>query len=190
MSAKFSASRREMARAGGVRMLLPPTAKGPRRRVRLFSDATEYGLRAVLWLSQSPGKPLKVREIAEATRSSPGYLVKVLQSLAKAGILSAQRGAKGGFTLERDPRTLTVLEVINAIDPIERIRTCPLGLESHGTTLCPLHRRIDDAMAMIEDAFAKVIVYELMHDNSPSKPLCTALTVGATDGPDPETPAA
>ncbi len=146
--------------------------------MRLLSDASEYALRAVLWLAQRPGSAMKVREIAEATKSSPGYLVKVLQSLAKVGILSAQRGAHGGFTLERDPKTLTVLEIINAIDPIERIRTCPLGIEAHGSVLCPMHRRIDDAMAMIEESFANSTIHELMTDPSPSKPLCTALTVG------------
>lgn len=146
--------------------------------MRLLSDASEYGLRAVVWLAQRPGSTLKVREIAEATRSSPGYLVKVLQSLAKVGILSAQRGAHGGFTLQRDPKTLTVLEVINAIDPIERIRTCPLGLEAHGATLCPMHRRIDQAMAMIEESFANSTIHELMTEPSPSRPLCPGLTIG------------
>ena len=149
--------------------------------MRLLSDASEYGLRAVVWLAQRPGSTQKVREIAEATRSSPGYLVKVLQSLAKVGILSAQRGAHGGFTLERDPKTLPVLEVISAIDPIERIRTCPLGIEAHGAALCPMHRRIDDAMALIESSFAMSSIHELMNDPSPSKPLCTALTLGVSD---------
>jgi Rrf2 family protein len=158
--------------------MLEGSPEGVSQRVRLLSDASEYGLRAVIWLALRPGSTRKVREIAEATHSSPGYLVKVLQSLAKAGILSAQRGAHGGFTLERDPKSLTVLEVLNAIDPIERIRTCPLGIESHGSVLCPMHRRIDDAMGLIENSFANSTIHELMNDPSPSKPLCTVLTVG------------
>src|SRR5690606_17155548 len=97
--------------------------------MKLLSEAAEYGLRAVVWLAQRPGGYWKVREIAKGTRAAPGYLVKVLQGLARAGILSAQRGSQGGFRLERDPAGLTALEVINAIDPIERIRACPLGLE-------------------------------------------------------------
>ena len=72
--------------------------------MKLLSDASEYALRAVVWLAQRPGLPQKTREIAEGTHAAPGYLVKVLQSLAKAGILSAQRGSHGGFSLERDPR--------------------------------------------------------------------------------------
>lgn len=143
--------------------------------MKLLSDAAEYALRAVVWLAQRPGEPQKVRELAEGTHAAPGYLVKVLQSLTKAGILSAQRGSRGGFTLERDPTTLTVLEVINAVDPLERILTCPLGLESHGTHLCPMHKKIDDAMAKIEASFGSSTIAYLLTQPSRSQPLCDAV---------------
>ncbi|MCC6581723.1 MAG: Rrf2 family transcriptional regulator [Phycisphaeraceae bacterium] len=141
----------------------------------MLSDACEYGLRAVVWLAQHPGEPQKVREIAEGTRSAPGYLVKVLQLLAKAGILSAQRGSHGGFTLERSPESLTVLQVINAIDPIERIHRCPLKIDSHGQNLCPMHQRIDDAMAAIEQSFSQSTLTDLLNEPATSRPLCRAL---------------
>jgi Rrf2 family protein len=145
--------------------------------VKLLSDATEYGLRAVVWLGQRQGETQKVREIAEGTQAAPGYLIKVLQNLSRAGILSAQRGTLGGFTLQRDPADLTVLEVINAIDPVERITTCPLGLESHGDHLCPMHRRIDEAMLQIEQSFASVTIAQLITEPSRSRALCPALCV-------------
>lgn len=145
--------------------------------MKLLSDASEYALRAVVWLAQRPGEAQKVREIADGTQSAPGYLVKVLQNLARAGILSAQRGSHGGFTLERDPDELTALEVINAVDPVERIRTCPLGLEAHGDCLCPMHRRIDDTLAQFEQTFGASTITELVTGPSPSRPLCNALTI-------------
>ncbi len=143
--------------------------------VKLLSDASEYALRAVVWLGQRHGETQKVREIAEGTHAAPGYLIKVLQSLARAGILSAQRGTLGGFTLLRDPADLSVLEVVNAIDPIERIHTCPLGIDSHGSQLCPMHRRIDDAMMQIERSFASVTISQLILEPAQSRPLCAAL---------------
>jgi len=146
--------------------------------MKLLSDAAEYGLRAVIMLSQRPGETLKVREIAEATRSAPGYLVKVLQSLSKAGVLSARRGSTGGFCLERDPAELTVLEVINAIDPVERIHTCPLGLEAHAQVLCPLHRRIDNVLASIECEFGQTTIKQLIASQAPAHGECTLLTAG------------
>jgi Rrf2 family nitric oxide-sensitive transcriptional repressor len=140
--------------------------------MKLLSDAGEYGLRAIVWMAQRPAEPQKVKEIAEATKSAPGYLVKVLQELSKAGILSARRGSQGGFTLQRDPATLTVLEVISAIDPIERIHSCPLGLVEHGSELCLLHRRVDDALRMIEESFGQTTIAQIVSSPSRAQPLC------------------
>ena len=143
--------------------------------MKWLSDASEYALRAVVWLAQHPNSSFKLREIAEGTRATPGYLIKVLQSLAKAGILTAQRGSNGGFTLVRDPQDLSVLDVVSAVDPIERIRTCPLGLASHGTCLCPMHRRIDDAIASIERSFGESMIAGLLAEKTSSPPLCDGL---------------
>ena len=139
--------------------------------MKLLSEASEYGLRAVVWLAQRPGGTYKLREIAEGTRAAPGYLIKVLQSLTKAGVFAAQRGSNGGFKLLRDPATLTVLEVIRAVDPIQRIRSCPLGLASHGSCLCPLHKRLDDAADTLERGLEASTIAGLLAEPSPSRPL-------------------
>jgi DNA-binding IscR family transcriptional regulator len=67
---------------------------------------------------------------------------------------------------------LTILEVVNAVEPIQRIRTCPLGLAAHGTHLCPLHRRVDNALALMEQAFEKTTLAEVLAEPSRSIPLC------------------
>jgi DNA-binding IscR family transcriptional regulator len=64
-----------------------------------------------------------------------------------------------------------VLNVINAVDPLRRINNCPLGLKSHSKTLCPLHRKLDDAIRHVEEAFASTTVEELVNNPSPVKPL-------------------
>ena len=87
-----------------------------------------------------------------------------MQGLAKAGILSAQRGIHGGFTLLRDPAGLSVLEVINAVDPVQRIRRCPLALETHQNCLCPMHKRLDDVLAAIEAGFRESTIEDLLGD--------------------------
>ncbi len=140
--------------------------------MKLFSEAAEYGMRAVVWLADHPGQLWTVREIAEGTKSTPGYLVKVLQLLAKAQIVTAQRGAGGGVALNVAPADLSILDVLNAVDPIARITTCPLGLAQHGTKLCSLHRQVDDAIAQIERTFSKVSVADLLQEDNPSRPLC------------------
>lgn len=150
--------------------------------MRLFSDATEYGLRAIVWLANQPEGPHKTQAIAEATGSAPGYLIKVLQALAKADIVTAHRGTRGGYALDRDPRSLSVLEVVSAIDPIERIESCPLGLPDHALSLCPLHRRIDDSLASIERDFARTTIAQLAQDSAPAGPVCGALASGKCCG--------
>src|SRR4029077_6761092 len=94
-------------------------------------------------------------QVAKATRVPRAYLSKVLQSLGRAGLVRSQRGIGGGMTLAKPAADLPSLEVVNAVEPIQRIRTCPLGLAAHGVHLCPLHRRLDNALALFEDAFQK-----------------------------------
>ena len=64
------------------------------------------------------------------------------------------------------------LEVVNAVEPIERIVTCPLGPKSHGKNLCPLHRRMDDALASVEAAFGTTTLAEVLSEPTGSPPLC------------------
>lgn len=143
----------------------------------LISQTAEYALRAVVWLASHPGHALGTARIADATRVPAGYLSKVLQSLARAGIVISQPGRRGGFVLSRPPEEMSVLDVINAVDPVQRIRTCPLSLTTHGTTLCPLHRRLDDAMARAEEAFATSTIAEIIGQPAESTPLCESTGV-------------
>src|SRR4051812_45068 len=120
----------------------------------MFSQTVEYALRAVVHLANCAPGACTTEEVARRTKVPQAYLAKVLQCLVQAGILKSQRGIGGGIALVRKPSELTILEVVSAVDPIHRIRTCPLGLSAHGTNLCPLHKRVDAALESVETAFA------------------------------------
>lgn len=137
----------------------------------MISQTAEYALRAVVYLAGQQ-QPRTTQQLAEVTRVPVGYLAKVMQGLARSGLVRSQRGLHGGYTLIKSPDELTVWEVIEAVDPIQRIRSCPLGLKSHGVNLCPMHRRLDDALAGVEKAFRASTLAELLADPNPSKPLC------------------
>jgi DNA-binding IscR family transcriptional regulator len=64
-----------------------------------------------------------------------------------------------------------VLDVVNAVDRIQRIAECPMGIKGH-TRLCPLHARLDEALVMVERVFQGTTIHELVHSNSRIKPLC------------------
>ena len=136
----------------------------------MISQSAEYALRAAICLAGRK-EALASQQIAAATKVPAGYLSKVLQALGRAGVVDSQRGLHGGFTLARSAEELTVLEVINAVDPMKRIDKCPLGLQSHGVRLCPLHKRLDDAMGLVEQAFASSTIAELLAERTESRPL-------------------
>jgi Rrf2 family nitric oxide-sensitive transcriptional repressor len=138
----------------------------------MFSQTAEYALRAMVHLAASTDIAQTNRQIADATRVPQPYLSKVLQNLARAGLVHPQRGLHGGFTLTRSPERITIYEVIQAVDPIKRITECPLGLSAHGSVLCPLHSRLDRAMAQVEQSFRDSTLAEILAEPSSSKPLC------------------
>jgi Rrf2 family protein len=140
----------------------------------MFSQTLEYALRAVVCLAQHDDKSLTTQNLSHRTQVPTSYMSKVLQSLGKEGIIRATRGMGGGYTLARPPGQLSILDVINAIEPIKRIRTCPLGIRSHGANLCPLHHRMDAVLEGAENAFRKTTLADLLADTARSTPLCDA----------------
>ena len=144
----------------------------------MLSQTVEYALRAIVYLAKRTDISCRTSEIAEITKVPPAYLSKVLQALRKSGIVNSQRGIGGGVTLGKDPKDLTILEVVQAVDPIQRIQTCPLDLPEHGIKLCPLHRRMDNALKLVEEALAATTLSEILDDPSKSVPLgdCYKLT--------------
>src|SRR6059058_3022257 len=138
----------------------------------MFSQTVEYALRAVVHLASKSPEAQTTDQIAAATRVPRAYLSKVLQGLARGGIVASHRGLGGGVTLNESPEQLTILQVVNAVEPLQRIRSCPLGLAAHGVRLCPLHRRLDEALAAVERAFGRTTLAEVLAEPTLSVPLC------------------
>lgn len=138
----------------------------------MFSDTVEYALRAIVHLAYEAPESRTTAQIAEATKVPKDYLSKILQNLAKKGIVQTQRGVGGGVSLAKTPEELTILDVVSAVEPIQRIRHCPLGLATHGVKLCPLHKRMDAAMATVEEAFRRTTLAEVLAEPGESVPLC------------------
>jgi len=128
----------------------------------MLSQTTEYALRAMVSLATNSRKALTTQEIARDSHIPLDYLSKVLSLLSRAGLVRSQRGRGGGFQTARPSSELTVLEVVSAVDPLQRIKTCPLGLASHGENLCSLHRKLDDAVRSVEEAFSATTIESLV----------------------------
>ena len=143
----------------------------------MLSQTIEYALRAMIHLaSLDPGTAVNSETIAERTRVPKGYLSKILRDLVVASLIDSQRGPNGGFSLARPPDRVSILDVVNAVDPIRRITKCPLGNPAH-VQLCPLHRRLDDAIAMIERDFRRTTLAEVLATGAgPGKACRTLIT--------------
>ena len=127
----------------------------------MLSKTAEYALRAVACMGSQSGVPLSADVLADKTKVPRRYLTRVLQDLAASGLVQSRPGPGGGYELSRPNCELTILDVVNTVEPIQRIKHCPLGLKSH-TKLCPLHAELDKAYAATETAFGSVTIADLV----------------------------
>lgn len=141
----------------------------------MFSQTAEYALRAMVHLAATRSSTtLRSEEISRATCVPAKYLSKVLRDLVVAKLVSSQRGPNGGFTLSRPPKDISLYDVVQAVDPFQRIEGCPLGDSSH-IKLCPLHRRLDDAMSLIQQQFKEISLADILAESSPTPGRCGVL---------------
>lgn len=139
----------------------------------MISQTSEYALRAVVHLARIGGGPAVTEDIAKATKVPAGYLARVLRTLSKAGILSAQRGAGGGFALAKPAGKISVWDVLEATDTsLGRIEECPLGVEGHDISLCSLHALLDRAVAHVESIFVGTSIQDILTTPGKTRPLC------------------
>ena len=138
----------------------------------MISQTVEYALRAIVTIAQHEGVPCTAQKIAEITQVPAPYLSKMMQGMARANLVVSKRGLHGGFVLTKDATETTILDVIEAVEPFQRIRECPLGIGSHEGALCPLHRRLDNAMETVEASFREATIAELLSQPGSISPLC------------------
>tara|TARA_Y100000031_G_scaffold70598_1_gene78253 strand:- start:391 stop:831 length:441 start_codon:yes stop_codon:yes gene_type:complete len=107
----------------------------------IYSRPCEYALRALTYITvNSDSELIRTQEIAEAEGLPAPFLAKLLQQLARSGILVSVKGPKGGFGLARPPKEISLLEVVTAIDGEDGFMRCAIGLaECTDTAPCPLH---------------------------------------------------
>ncbi|MBI4761895.1 MAG: RrF2 family transcriptional regulator [Chloroflexota bacterium] len=85
----------------------------------------DYAVRAVLHLAKVGGAERSATSaIAKEQNIPPSFLAKIISQLSIAGLLHTSRGARGGVTLARDPKDITLLEVVEAIDGPIQLNEC------------------------------------------------------------------
>lgn len=153
----------------------------------MFSQTSEYALRAMTCLALRNGERVSSSVLAEETRVPPDYLAKVLQLLSKSGLVIGRRGVGGGYRLSREAAAIRLIDVIRSVATVERITSCPLGLENHGPNLCPLHKKMDEAAKAVIDIYDDATLADMLRKPGANVPLCNtertaALTVKGASG--------
>jgi Rrf2 family protein len=123
-------------------------------------------------LARRGEEPCTAQLLSELTDTPAPYLSKLLQVLVRCGLVRSRRGVNGGFILARNPDQITIFDVVQAVEPIKRIRRCPLNIGEHSGGLCPLHRRLDDAAEIVERSFRETRLADLLNDPEGRPPLC------------------
>ena len=91
------------------------------------SEAASLGLHAAMLLARSSGALVRTRDLGERIGASQAHLVKVLQSLARAGLVETERGPHGGARLARPATAVSLLAVYEAIDGPLQSSACLLA---------------------------------------------------------------
>ncbi len=101
---------------------------------------TDYAIRCVLFLAMQPDRVFMVGEIAEKQDVPKPFLAKILQKLVKGNIVSSIRGVKGGFRLFKNPKDISLLNVIEAVDGPVSLNVCVVDKRSCDRSgYCSIH---------------------------------------------------
>lgn len=138
------------------------------------SRTAEYALRAVVRLAKCGEESQNTQQLSRATSVPQSYLPKVLQPLTRAGIVAAQRGSRGGYSLLRDPQELTVLEVVECVDPFPRGEPSPPLEQAEALDRCALRQLLADTKAYVRQRFSEAKIGELLNHPGDNSPLCDA----------------
>jgi Rrf2 family protein len=123
----------------------------------------EYGIRAMTYLARIPdGRVVSLHEIGEAQDIPESFLAKIMQSLVHADLAASQRGAHGGFALARPASSITMQDVIEAVDGPISVNQCVLSPEDCGRSgSCSVHRAWLRAQEQLMDVLGTVTLESL-----------------------------
>jgi Rrf2 family transcriptional regulator, iron-sulfur cluster assembly transcription factor len=135
----------------------------------MLSNSSKYAIRAVTYIASQPNTQRKIGiiKISKDLNLPTPFLAKILQLLAREKILSSSKGPHGGFSLLKDPRNITLLDIINIIDGDNTFNDC---IMHNGTCksfeeknkLCPLHEEYIKVREKLIKLFSSKSIYTLM----------------------------
>lgn len=135
----------------------------------MLSNSCKYGIRAIVYIASrsQKGGMVGIKQISQDLGLPSPFLAKILQQLAKQKILSSAKGPNGGFSLVKDPKKITLLDIVKTIDGDDIMSSCVIhndnctNLDKRQQT-CTLHEDYSKIRAEIIELFEKRTIYELV----------------------------
>lgn len=136
-----------------------------------FTKAEEYGLLGVIYLAEKDKTAVTpLSEISEAKKIPEKFLAKIFQSLSRTGIVRSHRGVRGGFTLGKDPESITVKDVVESIQGPYHLMKCidDVGVCDE-SEFCALRELLIMAENRLVEVFESHTLADLVRWNSAKK---------------------
>ena len=141
-----------------------------------LTKKADYGLIALRHLGAARSSA-SAKDIADAYRIPLAMLSKILQSLARAGLLVSEQGTHGGYRLARDPRDITALEVIRTIDgPIILTHCFTEHAECDQSDLCPVREPLRKVHEGILRLLSSITISDMSNDDMPIPQIPTVIS--------------
>jgi len=128
---------------------------------------SEYALRLIMEIArcENASKPLPLSKLVGMTRMVPReFAEKIMSELRQAGIVKSIRGRYGGYTLNGDPKDITVLDIVHAVDEPEKIKKCAFDIrECENPEDCVLRKVVWERLfEAIENTLKSVTIQNLI----------------------------
>ena len=142
----------------------------------MLSNSCRYGIRAIIYLSakKSANQKTGIKQIGADLDLPIPFLGKILQQLAKKKILKSLKGPNGGFSMMKDPRTVTLFDVVKAIDGEDTFTECvihngPCRCIDKNKKPCPIHDDYAKTRSELIKLFKNKTIYDLVQKASNSE---------------------
>jgi Rrf2 family iron-sulfur cluster assembly transcriptional regulator len=142
----------------------------------MLSNSCRYGIRAIIYIAskQQGNNKTGIRQISKDLDLPSPFLAKILQQLAKQKILKSLKGPNGGFSLLRDPRKITMLDIVKIIDGEEIFTNCLIHNSActcvdRDKDPCPVHEEYAKVRSELIDLFSNTTIYALVKNAGTSE---------------------
>jgi Rrf2 family cysteine metabolism transcriptional repressor len=129
-----------------------------------LSTKGRYGLKAMYDLAVNRGAPVAIKTIAQRQGISEAYLEQLVASLRKAGLVESLRGAQGGYTLAREPRNISIGEILTALEGKLSVTDCVGDAGCGNVCSCPSRGVFQRIQKSIDSVVNTMTLEDMVND--------------------------